>query len=795
MIGETLSHYRILSKLGGGGMGVVYEAEDLSLERRVALKLLPEELQKDAQALERFKREARSASSLNHPSICVIHEIAEDKGHTFIVMELMEGLTLKHRIGGKPMAVEQVLELGVQIADALDAAHAKGIVHRDIKPANIFVTERGQAKLLDFGLAKKPVKRPSVESEDPTAVQSSDLTGVGTTVGTVAYMSPEQARGRELDARTDLFSFGAVLYEMATGALPFAGESTAEIFDAILNREPVAPVRLNARVPADLERIIAKALEKDRALRYQSASDIRTDLQRLRRDTVAGLAVASGATARTAAAMRSRRGPWIGVGAFALVLVLAAGLWLGRETKRATPQAGGLVTTPSIAVLPFVNMSGEQENEYFSDGLSEELLNALARIPELRVAARTSSFQFKGKNEDLRVIGRKLGVGTILEGSVRKSGRHVRITAQLVKVEDGFELWSQTYDRELDDIFAVQDDIARSVSTTLMVKLLGERGPSGARGGNAEAYNLYLQGKYFYDRRNREDLEKAVSSYEQALKLDPGYAQAWAGLAAARSDQADSVYVPLAEGYGKAREEVEKALQLDPNLAEAHAALGWIRSGYDWDWAGADAAFSRALELEPGNAAIVRQAAFLAATLGRFDEALRLDRRAVELDPLSARTHKALGLHAWYAARLDEAEAAFRKVLDLNPEYPSAHMSIGRVFLSRSNPGAALEEMEREKEPMWHRYGLALACHALGRKKEADATLGEFIEENKESGAFQIAEVYAFRGETDKAFEWLERAYAQRDGGLSEIKGDPLLKSLESDPRYAAFLKKMRLPL
>jgi TolB-like protein/Tfp pilus assembly protein PilF/predicted Ser/Thr protein kinase len=811
MIGETLSHYRILSRLGGGGMGVVYEAEDTRLGRHVALKLLPDGLAHDPQALERLEREARSASSLNHPGICLIYDIAEDKGHTFIVMELMEGQTLKQRIGGKPMELQQVLDLGVQIADALDTAHEKGIVHRDVKPANIFVTERGQAKLLDFGLAKKSLGRPGLGSEDPTAAQSPDLTGAGTTVGTVAYMSPEQARARELDARTDLFSLGAALYEMATGALPFPGESTAEIFEAILNREPTAPVRLNPRVPAKLEEIIAKAMEKDRALRYQSAAEMRTDLQRLRRDTSsgrlaasAGTAGASGAQATTGAAtstgaagagMRSGRGLWIGAGAAALAVLLAAGVWLGRETKHEATPAGASAETPSIAVLPFVDMSAAKDQEYFTDGLSEELLNALAKIPELRVAARTSSFQFKGKSADIASIGKQLHVGTILEGSVRKSGRHVRITAQLVKVEDGFHLWSETYDRELDDIFVVQDDIARSVSSALKVKLLGEGGPAAARGGNAEAYNLYLQGKYFHDRRTREDLEKALSYFEQALKLDPGYARAWVGLAGAHASQADGGYVRVAEGYGKAREDVEKALQLDPDLAEAHAALGWIRRNYDWDWSGADNAFKRALELEPGNATVIQMAASLAATLGRFDEALRLDRRAVELDPLSIRAYSVLNSHAWYAGRLDEAEAAVRKALELNPESPAAHLRLGLVFLARSQPEKALEEMERVKEAAWRLHGLALAYHAVGRKKEADAALNADIDDYKENWAFQVAEIYAFRGETDKAFEWLERAYTQRDPGLSGVEGDPLLKSLESDPRYAPFLKKMRLPL
>jgi tetratricopeptide (TPR) repeat protein len=371
----------------------------------------------------------------------------------------------------------------------------------------------------------------------------------------------------------------------------------------------------------------------------------------------------------------------------------------------------------------------------------------------------------------------------------------VRITAQLVNVTDGFHLWSESYDRELDDIFAVQDDIARSVSDALKLKLLGGPSAPPARTGNAEAYNLYLQGKYFLDRRTPQDVDKAASYYEQAVRLDPAYARAWTGLAAVHEAQADRSSVPIDEGYRKAREEVQKALELDPNLAEAHAELGQIRTTYDWDWAGADAAFKRALELEPGNATVVRQAARLAGTLGRFEEAIRLDRRAVEVDPLSAPAQLNIALNSLYAGRLDEAEAACRKVLELNPEFPSAHMWMGRVHLMRRDPAAALREVERERDPLWRRFGLALALHASGRKAEAEAALRELVEKHADHAAFQVAEVYAFRGERDQAFSWLERAYTQRDGGLIHMKGDPLLRSLEGAPRYAAFLKKMHLPL
>jgi TolB-like protein/Flp pilus assembly protein TadD len=791
MIGETLSHYRILSRLGGGGMGVVYEAEDTTLGRRVALKLLPEELRNDARALERFRREARAASALNHPNICVIHEIAEDRGHSFIVMERLEGETLKQRIGGRALQTPHLLELAVQIADALGAAHAQGIVHRDIKPANIFVTERG-AKLLDFGLAKAPAALQAPDADTGSIHGFDQLTQEGTTVGTVAYMSPEQALGRELDARSDIFSFGSVLYEMATGALPFPGATTAEVLDGVLNRHPAAPVRLNPGIPAQLEGIIARAMEKDRALRYQSASDMRAELQRLQRDLsqVRGEAGPAG----SAAALSPRR--TLRLAATALVAaVVVAGLWVARPSN----PAGKTVPTAtfrSIAVLPFVDMSPTRDQEYFSDGLAEELLNVLAKVPELRVAGRTSSFQFKGRNEDLRSIGQKLSVATLLEGSVRKAGDRIRITAQLVNVEDGFHIWSQSYDRELKDVFAIQDEIARAVAGELQVALLGpDLQRLRPRGTNSEAYNLYLQGLHFSGRRNREDAERAAHYFDQALALDPALALAWVGLANTRSNQVGWGFLPADEGIAEARRAVGRALAIDPDLPEAHVTLGFVKRNHDWDWAGAEASFRRALELAPGSPAPKLGLSALASTFGRFDEALELRRKGLELDPLDVTARFNLGRIAWYAGLLDEAEACFRKVLELNPSYTNARGMLSRLQLSRSNPQAALVEAEREPDGPWRRFGLALAYHALGRRREADAAFREFVLKDQATAAFQIAELHAVRGERDAAFEWLERARAQRDSGIPFMKGDPLLKSLETDPRYAAFLRALKLPI
>jgi TolB-like protein/DNA-binding winged helix-turn-helix (wHTH) protein len=471
-----------------------------------------------------------------------------------------------------------------------------------------------------------------------------------------------------------------------------------------------------------------------------------------------------------------------------LTLVLVAALWFVR-TKKHTMIAH---ISPSIAVLPFADLSPEKDQEYFSDGLAEELLNSLAKIQGLHVAARTSAFQFKGKNEDLRVIGQKLNVATVLEGSVRKQGQRVRVGAQLVQVSDGYHLWSATYDGDLTDIFALQEDIARSVAGSLQVTLLGEKAGS-PRATSIEAYDAYLQGKYFYARGDRESIEKAIAYYEQAINLDPNYAPAWAALSSARSFQAGAFPGSLGERYGRAREAAERALALDPFLAEGYAALGSVKRDFDWDWAGADACYQRALALEPENVEVLQGAALLAATLNRYDEALRLGRRAVELDPLQASAHVYLAVHAYKAGRLGDAVAAARKALELNPTYPWPHEILWDVYLAQSRPQDALAEAEREPDPGWRLQGLALAYHALGRERESDRALAELIAEYAGSAAIQIAEVYAFRGEADQAFQWLERAYSQRDPGLILLKGDSYFRNVERDPRYSAFLKKMRL--
>jgi TolB-like protein/DNA-binding winged helix-turn-helix (wHTH) protein/cytochrome c-type biogenesis protein CcmH/NrfG len=474
-----------------------------------------------------------------------------------------------------------------------------------------------------------------------------------------------------------------------------------------------------------------------------------------------------------------------------IVLLIAAGLFAWkRSTKSAAP------VSSSIAVLPFADLSPERNQSYFSEGLAEELLNELAKTPGLRVAARTSSFQFNDKISDPAAIGQKLGVGTILEGSVRKEGNRVRISAELVKAADGFQLWSATYDRNLNDVFAVQDEIALAITSELKLRLLKSNSVDiPQRGTNIQAYNAYLQGRYFYERRTQDDLDKAYDYFEAAVKADPNYARAWSALAWVLIARAEAAYGPsFAEGYESARTAAEKALQLDPGLAEAHAAIGRIKRSYDWDWAGADAAFQKALEIAPQSSVVLLGASSLDASLGRFDEAVALNRRAVEIDPLSVVAHLSMGMHAYYAGQLNAAVDAYQKTLAISPEDPEAHYLLGLVYLERSQPQQALAEFQKDQRGSQRSVGEALAYFALGRHAEADAALHQLINDYHTQAAYQIAEVYALRGEADGAFEWLEVARAHRDAGLPAIKGDPLLRNLSRDPRFAVFLNKIGLP-
>jgi serine/threonine protein kinase/Tfp pilus assembly protein PilF len=796
MIGQTISHYRILEKLGGGGMGVVYEAEDLKLHRHVALKFLPQELENDPAARERFQREAFAASALNHPNICTIYEIDEANGQHFIAMELLQGQTLKHQMNGKPLAIDQVLEWGAEVVEALDAAHAKGIVHRDIKPANIFVTDRGHAKILDFGLAKVARKENPPAgvgaSQLPTASEQ-DLTSPGTALGTVAYMSPEQVRGEDLDPRTDLFSFGLVLYEMATGRLAFPGNTSGVIFHAILSQAPVSPLRLNPQIPPKLEEIINKALEKDRKLRYQSAADLRTDLARLKRDTDSSRSTIGAPTAEVRVRPWWRSRPAVGIAAVVLSALLGAAGWIYRL------HANSGETIDSVAVLPFVNASADPNTEYLSDGITESLINSLSQLPHLKVMSRDSAFRYKGKETDAQAVGRELGVRAIFKGRVVQRGDSLDISAELVDARDDSHIWGQQYSRKPSDIFALQGEIAKEITTMLRMHLSGEDNKRLTKSytANAEAYQDYLKGIYWRYKITEEGYNKCVEYFQQAIAKDPNYALAYAGLADCYSGPPNNGLVPRKEGYPRAKEAALKALELDETLAEAHTALAFIQTDFDWDWPGAERESQRAIELNPGYARAHMVYGYHLYRLGRFQEGIAEEKRGLELDPLSLLDNRVLGQAFLAARQYDLAIEQFRKTLELDPNFAGGHQLLGEAYLRKSMYKEGLAEIEKElaifpnSTPALSQLGYGYALE--GRRAEAQKVLDQLNERSKQRyvSPANRAIIYVALGEKDKAFEWLEKGYEERS--VVAIKVSQVYDPLRSDPRFTDLLRRMNL--
>jgi serine/threonine protein kinase/Tfp pilus assembly protein PilF len=736
MIGETVSHYRIIEKLGSGGMGEVFLAEDTKLDRRVALKFLPSQLASDEEFQARFTREAQAAAKLNHPNIITIYEVSEHDDRPYFAMEHVEGRSLREIIASEELSTDQAVDIMMQICQGLQAAHNAGIVHRDIKPSNILMDKDGRCRILDFGLA-------AIQTEEK-------LTKSGSSIGTVHYMSPEQVQGEKVDHRSDIFSLGVVLYEMITGRLPFRGDYDAAVVYSMINDTPEPLTRYKSDVSDELQRIIDKALEKDRETRYQHIDDLLADAKKLTDKPKTDIEVEQ---------------------------------------------------IPSIAVMPLKDMSPHKDQEYFCDGITEEIINTLTQLENLRIAARTSAFSFKGKDIDIREIGRKLNVSTLLDGSVRKSGNRLRITVQLVNVADGYHIWSERYDNDLEDVFAVQDEISMAIVNNLKVRLLGDEKAKlvNRNAIDTEIYKVYLMGIYFLRRTSEDNLKKAIGFFDDVISRAPDYAAAYAGLSVAYATQGFLDFLPPWEIFPKSKAMALKAIEIDSKSAEGHSSLGIAKMYYDWDWEGGERELRLALEINPHYVRAQIDYATYFMAIGKLDQAIWQIKKILERDPLAITAIDYLGILLLRSGQLIEAEQQFRQAIELESNFSHSHWLLGQACVLQSKYDEGLRAIQKaldisQNNPMIL-GGMGWAYAVSGRDDEARHIIGELRNRRRKEyiRPYAVAKIYCALGEKDLAFEWLDKAYEEHDISLSTAFSDETISSLHSDARFVKLLNRMGL--
>jgi serine/threonine protein kinase/tetratricopeptide (TPR) repeat protein len=790
MIGQTLGHYRILEEVGAGGMGVVYRARDEQLERDVALKVLPPGTLGDDSARRNFRKEALALAKLNHPNIETVFEFGSQDGTDFLVLEYLPGRTLAQMLASGPLGEKEVIAIGMQIAAALEEAHERGIIHRDLKPANIALTTRGQAKVLDFGLAKW------LHADDEvTANITSDSGGVP---GTCPYLSPEQIRGETVDARSDIHAIGAVLYEMATGQRAFPGELFSQVLDAIVHQQPVPPRVRNPKISVELDRIICKCLDKEPDHRYQSAKELLADLRRLAASSSQNVVPAS---LRSTFRIRKKVFAYVLVGIGAALAVAIALTALNIHGLRDDLFGRNRPTQiRSIAVLPLANVSGDPQEDYFADGVTDELITELAQVGGLRVISRTSVMAYKGAKKPLPQIARELDVDAVVEGSVQRSGDKVRINAELIQASNDRLLWGKSYERDLSDILTLQSAIAKAIVDEIEVTVTPQEKVRLVRSQsvNPGAHEAYLAGRFYGNKRTAEGVTKGIAYFEQAIAKDPKYALAYAGLADSYHALPEFTSMPIEEAFPKARTAAMKALELDDSLAEPHSALASVIEDYDWDWAGAEQEYKRAIELNPGLSGVRASYSNLLLELGRLPEALSQAKIAQQIDPLSVSANDNLAGVLYYSGDYDGSISRCRKTLELDPTSHQAHRHLGQAYTQKKQYAEAITELKEAIE-LSHGSSEALAelgyvYGVSGEKNDAERILQQLAQPaDGHVSHYRLAIVHMGLGENDKALGSLEQAVKERAPGVVHLKVSPVFSELRSTKRFQKLLSDMGL--